>query len=157
MSWIDRLRGSFGKDELESQLDDELRFHLEMREKEFLAAGVPPEQARRQALRLFGNPVVVKENARAMDTLGWLDTAWRDLRFAARMLRKNPGFAATSVITLALGIGASTAIFSVVYGVLLRPLPYPSPSELMSVSEIIPRIGPGQASAADYIRLERSE
>ena len=92
----------------------------------------------------------MKEAAREMDTIGWIDTVWRDLRFAVRMLRKNPGFAVTSAITLALGIGASTAIFSVVYGVLLRPLPYPSPGDLMTVSEMIPRIGPGQVSAADY-------
>lgn len=150
MSWINRLRGSFGKDKLESELDSELSFHLEMREKEFIAAGMPPREARRKALQQFGNPALVKEDARAMDTLGWIDSVWRDLRFAARMLRKNPGFAATSAITLALGIGASTAIFSVVYGVLLRPLPYPSPGELMTVSEISSRNGAGPVSAGNY-------
>lgn len=150
MSWINRLRFSLWNKDLEGDLDDEQRFHIDMRVQEFVRNGMSPEEARHQATRQFGNRTLLKERTREMDTIGWIETVWRDLRFAARMLRKNPGFTATSSITLALGIGASTAIFSVVYGVLLRPLPYPAPAELMTLAEHNARIEWGAVSAANY-------
>jgi len=130
MSWINRLLGSLRKNKLEGQLDDELQFHLEMRTQEFITGGLKPEDARRRAALLFGNRVFLKERARDMDTIGWLETLLQDLRHAFRMLRKNPGFTAVAVLSLALGIGANTAVFSLLNTLLLTKLPVRDPNGL---------------------------
>ena len=133
MSWINRLLGSLRKEKLEDQLDDELQFHIEMRTQEFIAAGMDPEEARYRATCLFGNQLLLKERTRDMDTIGWIETLWQDLRYAFRILHKSPTFTIVVVLSLALGIGANTAIFSLIDALMLRWLPVRDPQELVQL------------------------
>ncbi len=133
MSWYARVANVFRSRRLAQQLDDELGFHVAECIDDLVAGGVPESEARREALRRFGNYTIQKERTRDMSMAGWLDAALGDLRYGLRQLRLNPGFAAVAVLSLMLGIGANTAIFQLIDAIRLRSLPAKDPWQLAAV------------------------
>lgn len=129
-SFLFRLRGSRFRDQVEEEMDEEMRFHLEMATQRNLGRGLSEREARRQAALQFGGAESFKEEARSEQRAMWFENFLSDVRFAFRMLRKRPAFFVAAVLTMALGIAANTAVFSVVNGILLRPLPLPRPEEI---------------------------
>jgi putative ABC transport system permease protein len=136
-----RLRGSVRTSGFEQQMDAELRHHLELETEALIAAGMSPADARETAQRRFGSIALVKDDCRESWGVRAIDTLGQDLRFAVRNLRKYPSYTAVVLLTLALGIGANTAIFSVVRAVLLRPLPFTHGERLIEVRQQAPKIG----------------
>jgi putative ABC transport system permease protein len=151
-----RLWRLFHKHQAEKRLDAELRFHVERRVAEYIAAGMNAEDAGKRARHELGGIEQMKQECREARKMHIVEDLVQDVRHGSRLLRKNPGFTAIVILTLALGIGANTLIFSVAYNVLLRPLPYPSPEKLVTLWESNPQqnTNQGQVSAANYYDWE---
>ncbi len=129
MNWRRYLR----RDAADLEQRQELEFYVHLTAEEYIARGMDPAEAKAAAQRKLGNATLIQEEVYRMNTLTFLESAWRDLRHALRMIRTKPGFSVPALLSLALGIGANVAIFSVVDAVLIRPLPYPAPDKLISV------------------------
>jgi putative ABC transport system permease protein len=150
MKLFHRLRALFRKEELDQELSDELAFHLENQIEQNIAAGMSAKEARYAALKSFGGVEQVKEECRDAWGVRFIDTQFQDIRFGLRMLTKNPGFTAVAVLTLALGIGANSAIFTVVDAAVLRPLPIAKPDRLVRLSMMTPQGANPELSYPDY-------
>jgi putative ABC transport system permease protein len=131
-----RLVNLFRRSRVESGLDEEIRFHIDQQTEKNVRAGMTPSEARRRALVRFGGVEQVKEATRDEFRAAWLEDVGRDIRYGVRVLVRAPGFAVVSILTLALGVGAATAVFSVVNGVLLKPLAYPDPDRIVRLFQI---------------------
>jgi putative ABC transport system permease protein len=142
MRWLEQLRMRiqmlFHRGNAGAHLDDELRFHIEQQIAENVAAGMSADEARYAALRSFGNPALLREQARATWSWNWLESLLRDVRYGSRTLMRTPGFAAIAIVVMALGIGANVALFTVVRSVLLNPLPFHDPDRLVALYEQSP-------------------
>ena len=133
--WVHRLWPYLGRRQADADLREELRLHVELERERLLDAGVPEEEAGQAARRVLGNATLIRERTRDVWGWRWLDDLGRDVRHALRGLRRNATFTATVVCVLAAGIGANTAMFGIVYGMLIRPLPYPDAGSIVRVGE----------------------
>src|SRR5436190_11614661 len=150
-----RLRALVRGDAADRELGDEMRAHFEHLVAGHIARGLTPEAARGAARREFGPLTQLAEESRDARGVAWLANGWQDICYGARLMRRTPGFAAAAVLTIALGIGATTAMFSVVYGVVLRPLPYRAPDRLVNlwstaIKRGLPRANVGMANVYDW-------
>jgi putative ABC transport system permease protein len=145
-----RLRSVLRRGTVESEMEEELRFHSQRQLEKYLKAGMSGDEAQRQVRMDFGGLEQVKEDCRDARGVSLIESLVQDLRYGWRMLLKSPGFAAAALFTLALGIGANTAIFSVVYGILLRPLPFRDVSRLVLLNETEPQVGDVSVSYPNF-------
>jgi len=150
-----RFSNLWRRSKVEREIDAELQAHLEMRIEDNVANGMTPKAARRDALVRFGNRVATKERVVGEDAALGFESVWADVRYAWRQLVKNPGFAATAIVVLALGIGASTALFAFVDAALIKPLPYKDPARLADVTESLKLFPRGNLSYPDYMDWKR--
>src|SRR5262245_9127327 len=137
-----RFWGSLARRGHDARLDEEIQTHLDLLTSENVARGLSPVAARQAALREFGGVEYAKDLTRDERRLPIVDSLLQDARFALRQLRRNPLFALTAILTLAIGIGGTAAIFSVIDVVIIRPLPYPDSDRLVTVQEWLPTFGP---------------
>jgi predicted permease len=152
MSLLRRISNLFWRSRMDREIDAEIKSHLQMRTEDNIASGMPPDQARRDALLRFGNPTVTKERVAASDAALTLESIGIDVRYAFRRLAKSPGFSITAILTLALGIGATTAIFSCAYALLLRSLPFQHADRIVTINETHPQVaGGGEVTFPDYL------
>src|SRR5829696_9250385 len=128
--WLGRL---FRREKQERELDRELAFHVDQQTEDLVRSGVPRDEARRQALVMFGGVEQTKEDARDARGTRWLEDWMRDTRLALRGMRRSPAFTAAAVLTLAIGIGANTAVWSIVDALMLRALPVAEPAEIHAI------------------------
>jgi predicted permease len=147
-----RLVNTFSRSKLHQEIEAEIQAHVEMRIADNIAAGMSPEEARRNALIRFGSRVVMRERVTAADAATALDAVWRDLRYAARQLQRSPAFTTTALLTLILGIGANVVVFSAVNALVLRPLDVPEPTGLYNVVQKTP--GYDNQSYPDYLDFQ---
>src|SRR5437667_8724881 len=131
-----RLRALFQRRKLDAEMDEEMRSHIEMRTQENIDAGMKPEEAHYAALRQFGWLESIREKCRDQCGVGWIENLVQDIRYVARMLRKNPVATVMAVLILALGIGGNTAVFSVADKAILNPLPGEASERLVSIREV---------------------
>src|SRR5579864_1419063 len=157
MQWFNRLRlrvrSLIRREEVDGELSAELRFHLEQQVEENIAHGMSREEARYAAMRAVGGMAQIEEECRDERRVNPIETSLQDLKYAVRALRKTPGFTLVAVLSLALGIGANTAVFSIVYPVLARALPYPEANRLVQVGRRAPQEG---ASLNEFIFFKQN-
>ena len=151
LRWLRRLTALVRRDRLQQDIDDEILFHIESRTRDYIAAGMPDGEARRAAQRLFGNRTVTAERVRDIDVSRRIDAGLRNVRHAMRLLWRNPGFGALVVLSMALGIGANTAVFSLLNAVVLKKLPVKNPEELVILEAHVGGPG-GERTALDWNR-----
>jgi putative ABC transport system permease protein len=150
-----RLQRFFRRAKWDRERSEEIESYVQIETDENIARGMQPEAARRAARRKFGNSTLIREEIYTMNTIGFLDSLYRDIRHGLRALRHNPIFTAVALLTIAIGIGANTAVFSVVNSVLLRPLAYPKADRLVALRQMAPGAA-GLASFTDGLRLSPS-
>src|SRR5437899_7818475 len=152
---LSRVRATLRRSRLDDEIDDELREHLAMLQERFVRNGMDPSEAFYAARRQFGGVTQVKEQLMERRTMPLAEDVTRDVRHAARGLWRSPGFSLSIILTLALGIGGNTAVFSVVDQLLLRPLPYPDGGQLVMVEESTARSAHADVSPANWLDWQR--